>query len=870
MHPHFHTRLAIILLVASCVSPRLTNQVSAQSASPDVVWQALDNIVGAPAAQPQIRPLKFRTYALNTEALRSTLAKAPMEFTQEAQSGGRIEVTLPMPDGKMARFLAEESPIMEAPLAAKFPDIKTYRAQGVDDPAATARFSLTRAGLHAIILSPSGAYYIDPYSRGDAVHHLSYFKRDLERTDAHAFECQLFLPDGRDASTLTAETASDAPVRRANGGTMRTYRLALAANYEYSDFHSDAMPIPDKGDVMANGLVPTMNRVNGIYEREVAVRMVIVANNDLIIFNTPADPYENSQGLQMLAANQGVCDGAIGPTNYDIGHVVSTGGGGVAFLGVVCNVGQKAGGVTGLPQPIGDPFYVDYVAHEMGHQFAGAHTFNGNVSNCAGSNRTASTAYEPGSGSTIQAYAGICPPQDLQRNSDPYFHTISYDQILDHITTEATCSANTATGNVPPTIDAGPDYSIPARTPFTLTAVGNDPDGDFLSYCWEEFDLGPTNNGQEDNGRSPIFRSYNPTTSPSRTFPSLKYILGNANTPPLTYPCGPFLNRTCITGELLPTMSRPNASSTSAMKFRVTARDNRLAGGGVNYDLMQVSITDTGEPFVVSAPNGGETWDGSAPRTVTWNVAGTAAAPINAANVDIHLSIDGGHTFPIVLATAVPNDGSHEVAVPAVSTQRARVRVTGAGNIFFDITNADFVITSGDVPQVSGVVSRKTHGTSPAQDFAINLPFGSSPGVECRSGESNGNYTVVFTFANPLTSVGSASMGGTGSVASSGLGSDPRQYIVNLAGVTDLQTIAVALVNVSDSTGKTGSLSTSMKVLIGDTNGDSAVNAGDAQQTRNRSGQSASATTFRSDVNLDGNVNAGDATIVRTNSGRGL
>lgn len=853
MKHHSQSRSILsVCLAALWLAPQGTNQADAQTTSPRRAWQAVGNVPAAIAAQPAIRPNKFETFALDAEALRSSLATAPMEFTPATQSGGRVEVSLPTPDGKMARFLAEESPIMEAALAAKYPDIKTYRAQGVDDPAATARFSLSRAGFHAIVLSPSGAYYIDPYSRADAVHHLSYFKRDLERTEAHGFECQVFLPDGRDASSLTADSASIVPIKRASGATLRTYRLALAANFEYSDFHSDAAPIPDKADVVANGLVPTVNRVSGVYEREVAVRMVLVANNDLIIFNTPADPYVNEEGLQMLAANQATCDAVIQPINYDIGHVVSTGGGGVAFLGVVCSV-QKAGGVTGLPAPTGDAFYIDYVAHEMGHQFGGAHTFNGNVSNCAGGNRTASTAYEPGSGSTIQAYAGICPPQDLQRNSDPYFHTISYDQILTHIMGSAdSCAAKTNTGNAAPTIEAGPNFNIPARTPFTLTAVASDPNGDALSYAWEEFDLGPANNGQVDNGSSPIFRSFNPTTSPSRTFPSEKYILNNANTPPLTYPCG---NRNCIIGELLPTTTR-------ALKFRVTARDNRAGGGGVEYDNMQVNVTNTGAPFAVTVPNGGETWDANTTRTVTWNVAGTAAAPINTANVDIHLSTDGGQTFPVVLATAVPNDGSHDITVPSVSTGQARVRVTGSGNIFFDSSDANFSIAS-TLPAINGVVSRQTHGGT--TDFDINLPLTGSPGVECRSGGAEGNYRLVFTFADAVPDVTPIVSQGTATVSGSGPGRNPQEYLVDLTGVTNKQTIEITLPGAGNT-----SVSVLMAVLLGDTNADRAVNSGDAQQTRNRSGQSTSQTNFRSDVNTDGAINSGDAFIVRGNSGNAL
>ncbi len=852
MRPYLNCRIAIALLAAAVwLSPRLASFSGAQTAPPPEVWK-LVNLAPAAPDDPQvlIRPTQFKTFALDAALLGSKLATAPMEFTQQAQNGGRVEVTLPMPDGKMARFLAEESPIMEAPLAAKFPDIKTYRAQGVDDPAATARFSLSRAGLHAIILSPSGAYYIDPYRRGDAIHHLSYFKRDLERTDAHGFECQVLLPDGRDASSLSADTASAAPVKRANGATLRTYRLALAANFEYSDFHSEATPIADKAEVMANGLVPTINRVNGIYEREVAVRMVFVANNDLIIFNTPADPYENSEGLQMLAANQPTCDGAIGPTNYDIGHVVSTGGGGVAFLGVVCSV-QKAGGVTGLPSPTGDAFYVDYVAHEMGHQFGGNHTFNGNVSNCAGGNRNPETAYEPGSGSTIQAYAGICPPQNLQRNSDPYFHTISYDEILDHVTGEAdSCAVKTDTGNTAPDVEAGPDFNIPARTPFTLTATATDADGDVLSYAWEQFDLGPTNDGQSDNGSSPILRSYNPTPIASRTFPSERYILNNNNTPPLTYPCGPGGTRTCMTGEVLPTTTR-------ALKFRVTARDNRAGGGGVEYDQMQVNVTDTAEPFAVTFPNGGESMAGETTQTVSWNVAGTAAAPINTANVDINLSIDGGQTYPIVLATGVPNDGSQAVTIPLASTTQARIRVTGSGNIFFDVSNADFSIAS-PVPQLTGAVSRKTHGTTA---FDINLPLDGTPGVECRSGGAAGGHTLIFTFAEALTSAGATVMSGSGSVTGSSIGPDANQYTVQLGGVANAQFVTVRLTDLNGVAGSSASVSVGM--LLGDVNATQVVDGNDVSAVQARTRQSANEANFKTDVNTTGRIDGNDVSAVQ-------
>lgn len=643
------------------------------------VWRDIDasNLLANTGGARIIKPRRYRTLALDTVNLRTLLARAPMEFTAAARGGGRVEVSLPKPDGTFARFLTEESPVMEPGLAAKFPLIKTYRAQGVDDPAATARFGITPYGFHAIVLSPSGAYYIDPYRRGDAINHISYFKTDYPRTAIHDFECLFETPNSR-SEKLSVESAGAAAATRPNGDTLRTYRLALAATFEYSDFHSDAQPIPDKAEVMAQGIIPAVNRVTGIYEREVSVHLTLVANNDLVIFNTPADPYVNDQGQTMLVTNQATLDAVIGPLNYDIGHVASTGGGGVALLGVVCGA-TKAAGVTGLPQPTGDPYYVDYVAHEMGHQFGGNHTFNGNVSSCAGSQHNPETAYEVGSGSTIQAYAGICPPQNLQPNSDPYFHGASYDEILNHITGAAdTCAAKTSTGNNAPSVEAGVDYNIPARTPFTLTASGNDPNGDTLSFGWEEFDLGPTNDGRTDNGSSPIFRSFNPTLSPARTFPKQSDLLNNVT----TY------------GELLPTTTR-------TMTFRITARDNRAGGGGVEYDSMKVSVNATAGPFLVTYPNGDEWWTAGSTKTVTWNVANTDQAPITVTHVDIHLSTDGGQTFPIALASGVPNDGSQDITVPGVATADARVRVSATGNIFFDLSNKDFYIDPPPQPPVA-------------------------------------------------------------------------------------------------------------------------------------------------------------------------
>ncbi len=229
------------------------------------------------------------------------------------------------------------------------------------------------------MLAERGTVYIDPYRRGDTTHYISFFKRDYRAPAGDTFRC-LLDELGEDAFSIPEGPLAFAP----SGDTLRTYRLALATTVEYSDFHSPASP-PNKTDVMNNGLIPTMNRVNGVYERDVAIRMVMVANNLNVIFVVEPDPYTNNNGSAMLGQNQATIDGPlIGNANYDIGHVFSTGGGGVAFLRVPsCNSANKARGVTGRGSPIGDAFDIDYVAHEMGHQWGGNHTFNGNAGSCA-------------------------------------------------------------------------------------------------------------------------------------------------------------------------------------------------------------------------------------------------------------------------------------------------------------------------------------------------------------------------------------------------------------------------------------------------------------------------------------------------------
>lgn len=614
---------------------------------------------------PGVRPQRFHGFVMNADAMRRELSAAPLEGAITAAISDAV-LSLPMPDGTHQRFTFVESPVMEPELQAKFPEIRTYVGRGIDDPAASLRADLTPQGFHAQILSPRGAAYIDPYWIGPTEFYAVYYKRDLARRDG--FTC-LTEDEGLEEALGTVGGVAGGSWN----GNLRTYRLACATTGEYTTFHGGTVTLG------LAAVVTAVNRVTGLYETEIAARLVLVANNNLIIYTNPStDPYTNNDGGTMLGQNQNNLNTVIGNSNFDIGHVFSTGGGGIASLRAVCVVSRKAQGVTGLPSPIGDPFYIDYVAHEMGHQFGANHTFNGSRSNCA-SNRNGSTAYEPGSGSTIMGYSGICGLDNLQNLADPNFHFASLDEIRSYITagTGNACPVASATGNNAPTADAGANYVIPIQTPFELTASGTDPEGDSLTFSWEERDLGPQAAlNAPDDGQIPLFRSWPPTTNPTRTFPRLTDLLNNV----------------VSLAERLPVVSR-------TMDMRVTVRDNALGGGAYTQDDMVITVTSAAGPFVVTSPNTSVTLVAS--TTVTWNMAGTDLAPVSAANVDILLSTDGGFTYPFTLASATPNDGSQTVTLPNVSTTTARIKVRGSGNIFFDVSNVNFTIegcTSATAP----------------------------------------------------------------------------------------------------------------------------------------------------------------------------
>lgn len=707
-------------------------------------------------------PSKYKLYSLDRDVLKSRLMQVPKDNVGIKST---VILAFPNSEGGLNRFAFYESPIMEQGLADQFPDVKTYSAIGIDDPSARMRVSITPFGLHAMVLSGnSGTMYIDTYTK-DLNNYIVYRKANID--PSRTFNCE-FNEQG--AKSNDKESKKDI-VKKNSDSNFRVYRLAVACTGEYATFHGGTVALAQAA------IVVTVNRVNLVYETDFSVRLVLVANNiSLLYTNGTTDPFDNNNAGTLIGQSQTVINGAIGAANYDIGHTVSTGGGGLAGLGVICNNTQKARGITGSSAPVGDPYDIDYVAHEVGHQFGGNHTFN----NSCGGNRNSSTAVEPGSGSTIMAYAGICAP-NVQNNSDSHFHAVSIGEIETRILTTS-CPVTTPNGNTPPVVNAGLDFTIPKNTPFILKGTATDVNGDALTYCWEQTNTEiSTQSPVATSTSGPNFRSNPPVSSPDRYMPTIQEVINNNLAP---------------TWEVVPSVAR-------TMDFALTVRDNRSPNGGqTNRDNMVVTFANVG-PFLVNAPNTAVSWTTGTNQAVTWDVAGTTANGINAANVDILLSTDGGFTYPILLASNVPNDGSETITVPNNVGNQNRIMVRGFKHIFYDISNTNFTIaapTPSFTVAFSGVAGEQNKSTC-SDSVTYNIAysaFGGFSGTTTFSATgapagatvsfspttmSGSNGTVVMTIGN-LSAAASGSFAITVTATSGPVSKTVPFYLTSGGGIT--------------------------------------------------------------------------------------
>lgn len=660
---------------------------------------------------------KVHYFELQTDAFISSLSSAPSRSSGVLSS---TKIIVPGFEGALEEFILYEAPVFEASLSAAYPNIKSFigynKATG-----SVLRMSTSPEGVQTMIMYlDKEPIFMMPISHG-ANNYLVYNKSSRGAYE-DSFTCTT------ENEVLKAIDDNNLTNRDANDQLLRSYRLAMSVNAEYTQYF---------GGTVAGALAAinaTLTRVNAVFETDMAITFIVQNFPQLIYTNSETDPYTNIGSWNSELQN--TLNTTIGNAAYDIGHMfgASGGGGSAGCIGCVCEPNIKGSGKTspadGVPE--GDNFDIDYVAHEIGHQMGANHTFSHNLEG-AGVN------VEPGSGTTIMGYAGITGSNNVEFHSDAYFHYVSIEQILNNVATSPNdCAITTPISNLPPVVDAGPDYVIPKGTAYVLRASASDSNGgDILTYCWEEIDNGQVTNSSF--GPDLLFgsmnRSLSPSTSPNRYIPKMSRIAA-----------GELTETSPTVGSDWETVS--NVART--LNWAVTARDRQPTtlglGGQTAYDDTVVTVVDT-TPFTMSSPNGGESWVEGTSETVTWNVGTTTSSPINCQFVDIKLSTDGGLTYPITLASSTPNDGSEVITVPEVNANVSSVRimVEAADNIFLDVSNSNFNIIDTSSPDFYFTNLSGNVITCSSDSVTFNLDYNTLNGF---------NETVTFSASgNPASTV---------------------------------------------------------------------------------------------------------------------
>ncbi len=610
-----------------------------------------------------------RVFTLNEDKMQQLLQRSLQTTSQQGKTVHKginpDVISLPLPNGKTVFVTPIASEVLPPLLAAKYPQIKTYTLIDNGNEIINGRLDFTPSGFHAMLQTKSGdIIYIDPVSIGSTSQTPSRYYYSYQQKDQHSVtQQQCDLNEEAQQSLLNIEP-STYQYRNKSSRTknVHNYRIAIAATGEYTQLQGGSVAST------LGAIATTINRVNQIYERDLGVHLTLVTHNDRIIYrNADSDPYSNGKSHALILENQETLDTIIGTSNYDIGHVFGTSSGGLAIIDSLCSSSSKAKGTSGISNPNSDNFYIDFVAHEIGHQLGATHTFNGHSGLCSGNTRTARTAFEPGSGSTIMAYTGICGSDNLQSQADAMFHIGSIEQVKKNLA--SSCGTHSINLNQAPIVNAGRDYTIPAGTPFILQGAASDPENDTLSYSWQQIDTGNRSSVNHDLGNNALFRAYLPNSSTSRTFPLLTDIINHQKTK----------------GETLPNTQRK-------LSFKLTAQD---ANKNTSSDQVTLQVKHTGSRFALDLPYShytiGESTD------ITWNVAKTNQAPIACTDIDIYLSTNSGKTFNTLLATNIINNGKASVYIPNHSSPstNGRFKIACSNNIFFAISYHDFTIGYG-------------------------------------------------------------------------------------------------------------------------------------------------------------------------------
>lgn len=630
-------------------------------------------------------PKEFELYDLNIDPLRQAL------FSLQNRSGN-VTITLPNADGGFEQFEIYEASNFEPDLQARFPEIRAYSGKGITDKYATLKLSISPQGIQSMVFrTDKENEFIEPYSQDHTVY--AVFKSQRQKGQL-PWSCST-----KDADMFKGISSQLPSTQKSSAAQLKTMRLAQSCTAEYSNYFGATSAA--QVSLVLTAFNNTLTRCNGVYEKDLGLHLNLISNTTSVIYySASTDPYSAASTGSGGAWNgelQSTLTSVIGEANYDIGHLfgASGGGGNAGCIGCVCTNGSKGSGFTspadGIPQ--GDNFDIDYVVHEVGHQLGGNHTFSM-------SNEGTGVNMEVGSGVTIMGYAGITS-QDIAPHSIDTYHAASIAQIQANLATK-TCPVTTSisANNATPVVNAGLDYTIPKSTPFMLTGSATDANaGDALTYSWEQYNnasstqTGASSVASATKATGPNWRSWAPTASPVRYFPTMSTVLAGGTTTNGT-------GNEIIVVEALSSVAR-------TLNFRLTVRDNAAFSavapvkvGQTNFDDMVVTVNATAGPFAVTAPNTAVSYAGGSSQAVTWNVAGTTANGVNCANVDILISTNGGSTWTTLLA-GTPNDGTENVTFPNTPSTTCRIMIKGTNHIFFDVSNANFTITAGSSDTVA-------------------------------------------------------------------------------------------------------------------------------------------------------------------------
>ena len=668
-------------------------------------WKLFENNKAVTSEKIRKTPYSVNQKLLEFNAIQFKQSLATVPQRSSGQAGTVIQ--FPNSNGELEKFQVWESSNFDPALQAQFPEIRAYIGKGITDPSAVLNFSVSPRGIQTMVFrADKGTEFIEPYTKDNSVYVI--FDSATRIAGKLPFNCS--TEDIAISQNLSDRLVN---VTLSSAQSYKTMRLALSCTGEYGQYHGGTV----SGALAA--MNATMTRCNGVFERDLAVKLLIIATNNLVVYtNATTDPYSAAANMNNWNAElQSTLNTVIGAANYDIGHLFgATGGGGSAgCIGCVCVDATKGSGITspvdGIPQ--GDTFDIDYVSHEMGHQMGANHSFTHTAENNT-------VNVEPGSGSTIMAYAGLGGAGiDMQQNSDDYFHFKSFSQIQSNLGGK-TCpvSTNLAVLNPRPGVTVTPAFTIPVGTAFKLTGTGTGTAGEVLTYCWEQ-----NNDATVVGGTStlpsptktdgPNFRSRPPSASPVRYFPQFSDVLA-----------GNLVN----TWETVSTVPR-------SLAFAFTVRDNNtgIYGGQTNSAATVVTVVDAGGAFAITNPSTANvSWNSGSTQTITWNVAGTTGNGINATVVNILFSTDGGLTFPTVLAAITVNDGSETVTLPSVLSPNCRIMIESVTNIFYAVSKN---IALGYT--ISTSCNTYTNSTS--------LPIPDGAGAEVSGGAVSNTINVPIT-----------------------------------------------------------------------------------------------------------------------------